>query len=548
MRYTDKDLYSKNERLEVVLDNGEHSADWSSLVGPAITIASGSEHITGTRSVSFAKQAGGTKDVYIIRPLDIKNGYNLDAFSSEGLILSSVYIPSLTDVSSYNIVLLMSSGTENGVFYSVADTDLVVGWNNLKMDCNSYTSASGVGLDWNHVKYVAVGLTLDAADDTLAGILVDSIRVQVPSASFNFDTNVDNVTVTLDTDAANTARTTASQVLPVQNVDQVGAVAPAGNVNTNAPFAKITDGSDDLNLLAANASKSVSSIVVPVQTVDRTGATMPAGESLGNAPFFKLSDNVDSLDLIPASGTKSVSTVTVPVQCIGLDGVPMETVSNSLSGASIYSAGQGDFTVAYTSSATVTLAGLPFTPTSVQFIEVVRLDTTGKQTKLRPYNYAFSYVGATGVLTVTGVSFVATDTYDVFLWGPQKTVNTSANAQNVLILNPGPSTYTSATLLTGTAATGDVYSYIDVAGLRYAGLQYSFTAGTCSGACDVSLTDDGSAASSCVYVPYTYDRFGVHYVTASSLLEFDTPLVAKYLRVKVSATSGTYQVFFCGIY
>ena len=503
MRYTDKDRYSRDQRLEIVLDNGEDPSKWSDLFDTAITIVSGTEHITGSRSISFAKQSGSTKDVYIIRSLDKKDGYALDAFSTEGLLLSSVYLPSITDVSSYNVALLMSSGTDNGVFYSVADTDLSTGWNHLKIDCNDYTTQSGCGVDWNHVKYVAVGVSFDSASDTLAGILVDSVRVQVPTASFSFDPNIDNISVvtSLATDAANTARSTATEVVAVQTVDQTGKVSPAGNTNTNAPFSKLTDGTNDL-----------------VYTT--------------------------------ASGVSTTETIAVPVRPIGLDGSVLEGGSGGVGGgAGVYSAKQLDCTIDYTAATQLTIAGLPTGLTVGSFIQVDVNPNGAVQESYTQKKYVFSWNDSTGVLTVTGATFAANDVdYDVLFWYTPKTYNPSTDSNSVFVVNPVDSKYTSSTLLTGTTATGDVYAYIDLQGYKYHTIQYDFTAGTVSGAVDITCQDDGTAAASCSYVPLTYSRFGVHYLTSTDILEFDTPLVGKYLRVKVSATSGSYAVYHAGVY
>jgi len=48
--------------------------------------------------------------------------------------------------------------------------------------------------------------------------------------------------------AANTARTTATKVVPTQNIGADGTVSPTGSLLTNAPFAKITDGTSNLTL------------------------------------------------------------------------------------------------------------------------------------------------------------------------------------------------------------------------------------------------------------------------------------------------------------
>ena len=239
----DRDRYERSQRYEIVLDNGEDERKWSSLSDNTGTIVSGTAHVTGAQSISFDKVAGSWEDAYIVRPISQMHGSDLDPFSSEGQILSSVYFPSLTDVSSYNVALLMASGTDHGAYYSVADTDLSVGWNHIKMDCNSYTTVSGHGVNWKEVKWLGVGVSFDAASDTLSDIKLDSVRLQVPTSTYKFDPNIDNITVTagteiaikngdaadeLSVDAADTARTSSTNVIPVQPIDSSGNIISGG--------------------------------------------------------------------------------------------------------------------------------------------------------------------------------------------------------------------------------------------------------------------------------------------------------------------------------
>lgn len=72
--------------------------------------------------------------------------------------------------------------------------------------------------------------------------------------------------------AANTARTTSTVVLTTQNIDASGKVKPSGDTVGNAPFTKITDGTDTA-LITAGGSQNVlednsSDIKTSVQLID----------------------------------------------------------------------------------------------------------------------------------------------------------------------------------------------------------------------------------------------------------------------------------------
>lgn len=486
MRYTDRDRYSKDQRFEIVLDNGEDPTKWSDMFDTVANVASGTEHITGSRSISFDKAAGSTPDAYIIRPISQKSGYNLDSFSSEGQILSSVYLSSISDVSSCNVALLMSSGTENGTFYSISDTDLSTGWNHLKFDCSDYTTQSGCGTDWHSVKWLAFGVSFDNASDTLSDILVDSVRLQIPTAIFNFDPNIDNVTMQsevqikngndsdeLSVDAANTSRTTATNVIPVQevdatgkvspageavgnapftkltdgtnvagideadtarststvvqttqNVDATGKVAPAGEANNNSPFVKITDGSDNLDLQTAGDGVDTNTTVVPVQSIDSTGKVTPAGETNSNAPYVQVTDGSNEITLDDADTARTTSTKVIPVQHIDDEGKVLKSGADSDSPVYTQDVGGGsgggggnmlyispeDFSATYTTSSGITLDGLSWVPTIEQFVGVTQFNSDGLAASLTPSTNDFDYDSSTGVLNLGGSpGFAATD-------------------------------------------------------------------------------------------------------------------------------------------
>lgn len=91
---------------------------------------------------------------------------------------------------------------------------------------------------------------------------------------------------------ANTARTTGTIVVATQNVDATGKVAPAGDVVANAPFMKLTDGTNTAAIDAANTARTTSTKVQVIQNVDATGKVQPAGEVYTN-PIFSAARFID---------------------------------------------------------------------------------------------------------------------------------------------------------------------------------------------------------------------------------------------------------------
>ena len=103
---------------------------------------------------------------------------------------------------------------------------------------------------------------------------------------------------------ANTARTTGTIVVATQNIDQTGKVPPAGDAVGNAPFVKLTDGTNTAAIDAANTARTTGTKVQAVQLVDSTGKVPPAGEVYTN-PIYTASRLVDELGA--AYGVKHIS-------------------------------------------------------------------------------------------------------------------------------------------------------------------------------------------------------------------------------------------------
>ncbi len=518
----DKTRYSQNQRYEVVLDNGEDASKWSDLLGNVGTIVSGTDHITAGQSISFDKVAGVSADGYIVRPVARMNGVNLDAFSSEGQILSSVYLPSLTDVASFNVALLMSSGTDNAIYYSVPDTDLSSGWNHLKWDCATYTTASGHGVNWNKVKWIGAGVTLDSADDSLSDILVDSFRIQMPTATVNFDPNIGNISVAagteiaikngdaadeLSVDDASTARTSSTNVIPVQLLDSNGKVTPAGELATNAPFTALTDGTNTATIDAADTARTTGTIVQVTQPIDSQGNIITGG-----------------------GGTSG--------------------------GLTLYSS-PVHFTSAFNTASGIDLTGMSFSITDFsQFVDIEAWDASREYIeKYTPKTHDFDWDSTNGRVLVGDAAFVTGGTFKVSILAEDRTISLPTDSQKTTVLNPDSENYgyeTVADVTNEADASSDYYVSMD--GNKVVIIQYTKSGG--SDVCSLSVwgsIQGDAAAASCEYQDISKDGVDIltHTTTSglyncSTMLKTQTGSGFKYLKLNVhsdlSGSDGDYAL------
>ena len=112
-------------------------------------------------------------------------------------------------------------------------------------------------------------------------------------------------------------------------------------------------------------------------------------------------------------------------------------------------------------------------------------------------------------------------------------------------------------------ADGTYYYYFDMDGYRYFTLQGAISSGstgvgteTMTATVEISIQDDGTAPSSCTYIPATTELFGVASwtdtgggsTTENFIAVLDEPVAVKYVRVKIvamtnAADDGDWTIF-----
>lgn len=116
----------------------------------------------------------------------------------------------------------------------------------------------------------------------------------------------------------------------------------------------------------------------------------------------------------------------------------MRNISNTClqAGDSIYSSPR-DFTATWASGTTLTLTGLPYSPVASQFITLLVTTVGGAVTQYPATSFYFSFVPATGVLTIAGSNLLASDlSYTVIVNGPVRAYNSAGDYRRVAEVDP----------------------------------------------------------------------------------------------------------------
>ena len=163
-----------NSSPAVVINACDATTGWAAKNNDTTTLATSDTRIEGTKSLSFAKVNGAANTVFgaIAKTvaLDLSGCKPWDSISFY------IYASALTDIASAYIRI--GTDASNYVEYLFADTTLTAGiFNHCVTPLHKFTSSLGTCVNWSSVTYVELGFKFDLETNTLAGILVDDIKV-----------------------------------------------------------------------------------------------------------------------------------------------------------------------------------------------------------------------------------------------------------------------------------------------------------------------------------------------------------------------------------
>lgn len=215
-----------------------------------------------------------------------------------------------------------------------------------------------------------------------------------------------------------------------------------------------------------------------------------------------------------------------------------------------YSTARGDGTAVRLADTTITFT--PSTAVTTSQLRKVIVDT-GAEIRILEQGHngvRLSLSGTTLTVAGAGVAPVPAGSTVVVTWAAQdKAYDAGVSAYKNFEVAPMDSHYSTIDMSqTAAVAGGSTYSYyIDMAGYSYLSLQYSSLVGSYTKTLTVqaSLQDDGTAPGSIAaagWYDVTASWFGgvggATSYTAATLLEKDTPVTVKWVRVQVAVGAG----------
>ena len=283
------------------IDSCDSVTGWAVLGNDASGLAIDLDHVEGSHSLEYdaVDGAAGLKIKGIARTLTSVN--LTDYVESGGFLSYSLNVSSTANID-YCFIWLGTSVSHYNEWRIDGDS-LSTGWNALRFNANAPATAgaTGNGISWGSVQFVAVGCGHDAETDALADIRVDNI----------FATRGYNVSADINATASSSGTTTKVDLIEVAGT---ATNVNGGNRDTGTQTTTLAD--DDpavvdlaaIEVLQTAIEGDTTAIQTAVELIDDTvavyGMTAPAkgiqlavearttrGTAIGNGDAVRLTAN-----------------------------------------------------------------------------------------------------------------------------------------------------------------------------------------------------------------------------------------------------------------
>jgi len=260
-------VYAHVKQDRFIIENAESTTGW--VAGTDVTaLTTTTTHREGTNAITFAKSAATVAAGTISKTLSGGNILNLVEYY-DGKLRYWIYLSSLTDVTS--ISLTLGESASHNYVYTTLVAALSAGWNYVELDVDSPTTTTGTGAAWSSINYIALTVTLSAADKTLTGIIFDTL-----AAIYEFDVNIENVNLSGTGLATSALQTSGNAILTTIDAD-------TGTISTNSGTIAGDTTSIDGKIPSLGTAAMAASSPITVATDDtQFGAIGAASDVDGN--------------------------------------------------------------------------------------------------------------------------------------------------------------------------------------------------------------------------------------------------------------------------
>lgn len=159
------------------IGNFDVDTNWTALNDDANLITISNQHVLGLKSIGFDKANGTANTTKAIIESTIE-GIDIRRFSQEARVVSSIRIPSITNV----VNMFIRLGTDNANYsqWTFPVAGLTGGdiWELLSKKLHEVDwTAIGNGMNSASITYIAIGVTFNLETDILDGIGWDNVVI-----------------------------------------------------------------------------------------------------------------------------------------------------------------------------------------------------------------------------------------------------------------------------------------------------------------------------------------------------------------------------------
>lgn len=247
-----------------IIDEMDVTTDWSVLGDDTTNLVLSTNHVLGTKALSFDK-ANGTDNTIFAGIQKTLSSLDLGVPSPHDLLQTVIY---LSDISNVEYVFIrLGTDSTNYNEWRIGVDNLSAGEYEIlafALGDPSFAGNTGNGIDWGAITYVTVGVAFDLQSRTLSGIIFDEI---------SFHTN-QHVSAQINTEISSSINSANINLNKVANkVTNTG----AGNASTGTQRVSIS--TDDINLAAIKTAVEATTIVKG--SVAHSGADVDAPIKIG---------------------------------------------------------------------------------------------------------------------------------------------------------------------------------------------------------------------------------------------------------------------------
>jgi len=158
-----------------LIDSLSAVAGWTAFGNDTTGLAVDNDHVWGTKSLEFDKVDGAAGSAVAGASKTITS-VDISRLGPHCYVTGYIKVSATTDIA--NAFIRLGTDSSNYATFSIADTDITgAAWQEIKVAWAAGVT-TGTGCDPSAITYIAVGVTFDAEDDTLADIRFDRITVR----------------------------------------------------------------------------------------------------------------------------------------------------------------------------------------------------------------------------------------------------------------------------------------------------------------------------------------------------------------------------------